>query len=60
MEGGRYSRWTVEGDRKTEWICGCRQTVDDYFKFCEEHNGALKRAIRAQIDELDMTTAGRG
>jgi len=40
---------------KTKWICGCFQTADDYFKFCDTHNETLKRAIQAQIDELDMT-----
>lgn len=50
-----YSRLTVEGDKKTKWICGCYQTVDDFFKFCPKHNETLKRAILAQIDELDMT-----
>jgi hypothetical protein len=45
----------VEGDKKTKWICGCFQTVDDFFKFCDKHNDTLKRAIQAQIDELDMT-----
>ena len=30
-------------------------TVDGFFKFCEKHNDALKKAIESQIDELDMT-----
>jgi hypothetical protein len=51
----KYAKWTIEGDKKTKWICGCFQTVDDYFKFCEKHNGTLKKAIQAQVDELDMT-----
>jgi hypothetical protein len=51
----KYSSWTVEGDKKTQWICGCFQTADDYFKFCERHNDTLKKAIQAQVDELDMT-----
>ena len=51
----RYSKWTVEGDKKTKWICGCFQTSDDYFKFCEKHSDTLKKAIQAQVDELDMT-----
>jgi len=55
MELHPYSRHTVEGDKKTKWICGCFQTVDDYFKFCEKHNNTLNKAIKAQIDELDMT-----
>lgn len=55
MDSHPYSRLTVEGDKKTRWICGCFQTVDDYFKFCPEHNETLTRAIKAQIDELDMT-----
>lgn len=50
-----YARHTVEGDKKTKWICGCFQTEDDFFKFCAEHDETLKKAIRAQIDELDMT-----
>lgn len=57
MTDNRYARWTVEGDLKTGWICGCRQTADDYFKFCKKHDATLKRAIQAQIDELDMTAA---
>ena len=55
MHEHKYSRWTVEGDKQTKWICGCFQTVDDYFRFCDEHNETLEKAIKAQIDELDMT-----
>ena len=51
----KYSKGTIEGDKKTEWICGCFQTADDYFKFCNKHNLTLQKAIRAQVDELDMT-----
>jgi len=51
----KYSKVTIEGDKKTEWICGCFQTADDYFKFCNSHNQTLQKAIQAQIDELDMT-----
>ena len=53
----QYSRLTVEGDKKTEWICGCFETIDGYFKFCTGHDAALARAINSQIDELDMTLA---
>jgi hypothetical protein len=52
MSENKYSKWTVEGDKKTKWICGCFQTADNYFKFCETHD---VKAIQAQIDELDMT-----
>ena len=55
MSESKYSKWTVEGDKKIKWICGCFQTVDGYFKFCDKHDGTLKRAIQSQIDELDMT-----
>ena len=55
MSEHKYSKWTVEGDKKTKWICGCFQTADDYFKFCDIHNETLKKAIQAQVDELDMT-----
>jgi hypothetical protein len=55
MSEQKYSKWTVEGDKKTKWICGCFLTVDGYFKFCDTHNGTLKKAIQSQIDELDMT-----
>ncbi len=55
MSEHKYSKWTVEGDKKTKWICGCFQTADDYFKFCNTHNETLKKAIQAQVDELDMT-----
>ncbi|MEK9682700.1 MAG: hypothetical protein EA446_05140 [Nitrosopumilus sp.] len=51
----KYSKWTVEGDKKIEWICGCFQTADNFFKFCEMHEGTLKKAIQAQVDELDLT-----
>ena len=51
----KYSKVTIEGDKKTEWICGCFQTADNYFKFCNSHNRTLQKAIQAQIDELDMT-----
>ena len=55
MSEHKYSKWTVEGDKKTKWICGCFQTADDYFKFCDIHNETLQKAIQAQVDELDMT-----
>ena len=55
MSDSKYSKWTVEGEKKTKWICGCFQTADNYFKFCEEHDSTLQKAIQAQIDELDMT-----
>ena len=55
MDEHKYSKCTVEGEKKTRWICGCFQTVDNYFKFCEKHDGTLKNAIQSQIDELDMT-----
>ncbi len=60
MIENKYTRATIEGDKKTKWICGCFQTADDYFKFCETHNGTLKKAIQAQIDELDMTLIVKG
>lgn len=50
-----YRRLTVEGDIQTQWICGCFETVDGFFKFCPEHNETIKKTIEAQIDELDMT-----
>jgi len=55
MKAPSYAKLTIEGDKKTRWICGCFVTVDDFFKFCSEHNDTLKRAIESQIDELDMT-----
>ena len=55
MEKHPYAKCTIEGDKKTKWICGCFQTSDDYFKFCEKHDRTLKKAIQSQIDELDMT-----
>ena len=55
MTQHQYHRLTIEGDKKTKWICGCFQTEDDYFKFCSKHNESMKKAILAQIDELDMT-----
>ena len=27
MDEQKYSKWTVEGDKKTRWICGCFQTA---------------------------------
>ncbi len=51
----KYRKMTVEGDASTKWICGCFETVDGFFKFCKEHNDAMKRTIEAHIDELDMT-----
>ena len=55
MSEHKYSKLTIEGGKKTKWICGCFLTVDDYFKFCDTHNETLKKAIQAQVDELDMT-----
>ena len=54
-KGSKYHKLTVEGDASTKWICGCFETVDGFFKFCKEHNDAMRRTIEAQIDELDMT-----
>jgi hypothetical protein len=51
----KYNKLTVEGEIQTKWICGCFETVDGFFKFCPEHNNAMKKTIEAQIDELDMT-----
>ena len=50
-----YNRLTVEGGIRTQWICGCFETVDGFFKFCNEHSNAMRKSIEAQIDELDMT-----
>ena len=50
-----YNKLTIEGDIKTRWICGCFETVDGFFKFCNEHHETIKKTIEAQIDELDMT-----
>ena len=55
MSEQKYSKCTVEGDKKTKWICGCFLTIDGYFKFCDSHDTTLKKAIQSQIDELDMT-----
>ena len=52
---GQYNKLTVEGDKKTQWICGCFETVDGFFKFCSQHTETIKKTIEAQIDELDMT-----
>ncbi len=55
MELNPYARLSIEGDKKTKWICGCFETVDGFFKFCSKHQSTLKKAIESQIDELDMT-----
>ena len=55
MELLPYARLSIEGDKKTKWICGCFETVDGFFKFCSKHHPTLKKAIESQIDELDMT-----
>lgn len=60
MEDHKYSKCTVGGDKKTKWICGCFQTIDNYFKFCEKHEETLKKAIQSQVDELDMTLLVEG
>jgi len=51
----KYYRSTIEGEKKTQWICGCFETKDGFFKFCDKHKDTLCRAVVAQIDELDMT-----
>jgi len=51
----KYSKWTVEGEKKTSWICGCFQTADGYFKFCDEHENIMQKAIQDKVDSLDMT-----
>ena len=52
MSEHKYSKWTVEGDKKTKWICGCFLTADNYFKFCDTHNETLKKA---NIEQVIMT-----
>ena len=55
MDEQKYAKWTVEGDKKTKWNCGCCQTADNYFKFCNIHNDILQKGIQDKIDDLDMT-----
>ena len=55
MDEQKYTKCTVEGEKEIKWICGCFQTTDNYFKFCNIHNKTLQKAIQLQIDELDMT-----
>jgi len=51
----KYYRSTIEGEKGIQWICGCFETKDGFFKFCDKHKDTLCRAVVAQIDELDMT-----
>ena len=51
----KYYRSTIEGEKGIRWICGCFETKDGFFKFCDKHKDTLCRAVVAQIDELDMT-----
>lgn len=46
MSKQKYSKWTVEGEKKIKWICGCFQTSDNYFKFCDSHNDILKKQFK--------------
>lgn len=55
LVGIQYSKLTVEGDKKTRWICGCFETTDGYFKFCDKHDESMTEAIKSHIDNLDMT-----
>jgi hypothetical protein len=41
----KYHKLTVEGDKKTQWICGCFETIDGYFWFCDEHKNTLNKTI---------------
>ena len=43
MSENKYSKWTVEGDKKTKWICGCFQTSDNYFKFCDFYTTSFNK-----------------
>jgi hypothetical protein len=54
MNEHKYQKLTIEGDKKTQWICGCFETIDGYFWFCTEHKKILSKAIESRIDELDM------
>ena len=51
----KYYRSTIEGEKNIQWICGCFETKDGFFKFCDKHKDTLCKAVVAQIDELDMT-----
>ena len=51
----KYYRSTIEGEKSIQWICGCFETKDGFFKFCDKHEDTLRKAVVAQIDELDMT-----
>ena len=55
MNEHKYQKLTIEGDKKTQWICGCFETVDGYFWFCVEHKEKLSKSIKNQIDNLDLT-----
>jgi len=55
MSEKNYYRSTIEGEKSTQWICGCFETKDGFFKFCDKHKETLHKAVVAQIDELDMT-----
>ena len=55
MSEKKYYRSTIEGEKSTLWICGCFETKDEFFKFCDKHKDTLRKAVVAQIDELDMT-----
>ena len=46
MELLPYARLSIEGDKKTKWICGCFETVDGFFKFCSKHQFTLKKSNR--------------
>ena len=55
MSEKNYYRSTIEGEKNIQWICGCFETSDGFFKFCDKHGTTLREAVVAQIDELDMT-----
>ena len=55
MSEKNYYQSTIEGEKSTKWICGCFETKDGFFKFCDKHADTLHKAVVAQIDELDMT-----
>ena len=55
MSEKNYYQSTIEGEKSTKWICGCFETKDGFFKFCDKHADTLRKAVVAQIDELDLT-----
>ena len=56
MSEKNYYRSTIEGEKSTQWICGCFETKDGFFKFCDKHKDTAGPALNTVIKLLSTVS----